>query len=632
MAVAQPIQNGRADLTEWSRYRITESVSLEGDWDFHWEHLYDPEEVKTVPVTEHLKVPAAWTSWHKSFGYGTYRAQIKVAVEDDYGLFISGISSATRLWVNGKLLFEAGTVSTDSRTHKPSRKMGVIQLPPATHYDIVIWVSNYEHVNGGIKIPLRFGLYKGLAADIQRHTLLDAFVIAAIFAIGLFHLVTAMIRSDIIPLSLALLCFTISVRASFTGMRVIDAFFDIPFLVSYKIEYVSFYLVGTLCELSIMFLFYQDYPKKLLPFRIACHALIYPLLFTSLFIMSKYLWIVSIHSLGIIGFGMYTLLQAVRRKRVGAGWLFKGAIFFSAIATFDIIQSLMVERKYIYFLPLGFIGFILSFSASIAQIYNNIQKTMLDAVESKHHTLDQLKKIVYPHQIEMIGDGEPIEKTMPTSQGEACVISFDIISSSKIQHEKAKEFFRKVFMRCSEIMMEGYDGVELKAAAYRIKEMGDGFLCSVGYPFKSLTGHMAQDALKLAQEFARIFHEEARRLEYPDLLSCGVGLALESIEGFYPASGTKEYDLYGKAIVLATRYEGMRKAIVKEDEQSSIIILQERVYFSLSPEQRQSFQLFDLEAAKAAVRDDPAAKRLYFLKLFDSATVESPDLSEKKAS
>jgi class 3 adenylate cyclase len=620
------------DLTEWSRYSITETVSLEGDWEFHWQNFHDPEVVKNVPVSEYIKVPSSWTTKHESFGYGTYRAQIKVAVEDDYGLFISGISSATQIWVNGKVLFEAGKVSKDAKDHGPSRDMEVIKLPPATHYDIVIWVSNYEHVNGGIKIPPRFGLFKGLKEDIQQHTLLDAFVIASIFAIGIFHLVTALIRNDIIPLALALLCFATSLRASITGMRVIDAFFTMPFLVSYKIEYASFYLVGSLCEMSIMALFNQDYPKKLIPIRLACHAFIYPLLFTPLFIMSKYLWVISIHSLCIIVCCLYTLVQAVRNKRVGAGWLLKGAIFFATIAVVDIAQSLMIERQYIYFLPLGLIGFILGFSASIAQIYNNIQQTMIEAVHSKHHTLDQLKKIVYPHQIEMIGEGLPIEKTMPTSQGEACVISFDIISSSKIQHEKAKEFFRKVFMRCSEIMMEGYDGMELKAAAYRIKEMGDGFLCSVGYPFKSLTGHMAQDALKLAHEFIRIFHEESQRLEYPDLLTCGVGLALESIEGFYPASGTKEYDLYGKAIVLATRYESMRKAIAKENDPASIIILQERVYFSLTPEQRQVFELFDLESAKVVVRDDPAAKRLYFLKVTDPTVATAPDLHAKIAS
>ncbi|HYX38905.1 MAG TPA: adenylate/guanylate cyclase domain-containing protein, partial [Oligoflexus sp.] len=206
----------------------------------------------------------------------------------------------------------------------------------------------------------------------------------------------------------------------------------------------------------------------------------------------------------------------------------------------------------------------------------------------------------------------PIEKTMPTHSSEACVISFDVVNSSKIQHVKTKEFFHKVFSRCYDAMMSGYESDSLKARAYRIKEMGDGFLCSVGYPFGSLNSNICIAAVQIAIEFHHIFCEEVEAFAYHDPIYCSIGIAIGGIGGFYPENGTKEYDLYGTSIILATRYEGMRKSILNEDLKSNIIILQERVAISLRPDQRAKFTPFNLVEKQLVVRDDASARMLYY--------------------
>ncbi|WP_218110049.1 7TM diverse intracellular signaling domain-containing protein [Oligoflexus tunisiensis] len=235
-----------------------------------------------------------------------------------------------------------------------------------------------------------------------------------------------------------------------------------------------------------------------------------------------------------------------------------------------------------------------------------------EEAKKKNHAYNQLGKVFYPHQIHQIESGRNLEDTMPTGPGEGCVICFDIIGSSKIQHVKVKDLFRKVFLRCYEHIMEGYDVNELMSNGYRIKEMGDGFLCSVGYPFKSRNPSTAHGALELAYRFAQVFQEEISTLDYDEPIHCGIGIAADSISGFYPESGTKEYDLYGRAIILATRYEGMRKIILKDKEPASILILQERVYKSLSKGEREDFTVFDLIEQNVVVRDDPAASKLYY--------------------
>jgi hypothetical protein len=250
-------------------------------------------------------------------------------------------------------------------------------------------------------------------------------------------------------------------------------------------------------------------------------------------------------------------------------------------------------------------------------------KTRMHAEQkAKAHSYDQLTKVFYPHQLGMIKSGFQLEETMPTHGGEACVISFDIISSSTIQHEKAKDFFHRVFQRCNEVMMEGYDGRELRAGAYRIKELGDGFLCSVGYPFRSTHSSMAQGAYELALKFHAAFQEEVRIFKYSEPIHCGIGIAMDAIAGFYPATGVREYDLYGRAIILATRYEAMRKVLLRSSSRQSILTIQERVFLHLHDTAQASFEVFDLKAHHEVVRDDPEARNVYFQIL---AHEESPE-------
>ncbi|WP_141733290.1 adenylate/guanylate cyclase domain-containing protein [Oligoflexus tunisiensis] len=239
------------------------------------------------------------------------------------------------------------------------------------------------------------------------------------------------------------------------------------------------------------------------------------------------------------------------------------------------------------------------------------------------HAFRQMEKVFYPHQIQMIRRARELEQTMPTAAGEACVICFDIISSSQIQHENLKKFLRNIFARCNTIMMEGYNGIDMAARGYRIKEMGDGFLCSVGYPFRSHGESLARDAVDLALDFHEVFKDEVRQLEYDKPIHCGLGIAFDAIAGFYPESGAKEYDLHGRSIVLATRYEAMRNSLFPQRPPSSVLILQERVWSSLKADERSRFVKVDLRDRGLTVRDDPKATLLCYQLLDARADAEA---------
>ncbi|MBC7531806.1 MAG: hypothetical protein H7318_09525 [Oligoflexus sp.] len=233
----------------------------------------------------------------------------------------------------------------------------------------------------------------------------------------------------------------------------------------------------------------------------------------------------------------------------------------------------------------------------------------------RNHAYKQLEKMLYPHQRRMIEDGLTLEETMPVGYGEACVIAFDVIESSKIKSPYARTLLQNVLKKCQSLMMENYSQSDFEANAYRIKEMGDGFLCSVGFPFKT-PGTLSKEALaiKLSQQFIAIFHDEATKLAPNERVNCAVGIASGNIEAFYPHTTPKEYDLYGRPLILATRYESIRKELFHHIPKSSIIILQESVHLRLPPQAQHNFQGFELKNFR--IRDDHEAKKLYY-QVFD---------------
>ena len=119
------------------------------------------------------------------------------------------------------------------------------------------------------------------------------------------------------------------------------------------------------------------------------------------------------------------------------------------------------------------------------RIYETEQER-LNSLRHMHHSYQQLEKIYYPHQILHIESGKHLEDSMPIGKGNACVISFDVAASSQMDSDDAKDFFRSIFARCGQIMSENYQAKPLQANAFRVKEMGDGFLCTTGFPLQLL--------------------------------------------------------------------------------------------------------------------------------------------------
>ncbi len=230
------------------------------------------------------------------------------------------------------------------------------------------------------------------------------------------------------------------------------------------------------------------------------------------------------------------------------------------------------------------------------------------------HAYDQMEKVFYPHQLQLIQDGRSLSESMPVGAGYACVLALDLIGSTSFRHVRKKEIIREFLTECSQLMAQSYVAEPLASEGFRIKETGDGFLCSVGFPFPTPGGEeKSQVALHLAHIFIEALARRVADFEPQNRIYCCVGIAHGPVEGFFTHANPIQYETYGQGVVLATRYEQMRKNLFSAEAlMSSLIILQEDVYYSLPKSDREKFTEVDLGKVDLQVRDDPGAHRLFY--------------------
>jgi class 3 adenylate cyclase len=236
-----------------------------------------------------------------------------------------------------------------------------------------------------------------------------------------------------------------------------------------------------------------------------------------------------------------------------------------------------------------------------------------EALRGNQHAFNQLKKVFYPHQIDKIKEGRALEETMPTSQRDACAICFDIVRSSRIESDQGRSFIEGSLKACESALTEHYEGVSMVATGYRVKEMGDGFLCTVGYPFRTVDGQdPAIGAMELALNFVRIFQKQVEELASGQEIFCSVGLAFGNVQGHFPTVGVVEYEVDGRAVDLAQRYESFRKAYFPEGPPGHVITVHAAVYEQLPSHLQKNFISVDLREAQIVMRDDPEAMKVYY--------------------
>lgn len=138
---------------------------------------------------------------------------------------------------------------------------------------------------------------------------------------------------------------------------------------------------------------------------------------------------------------------------------------------------------------------------------------------------------------------------------------------------------------------------------------------------------LADSAVATALSMFDAFNKEVERFNYSRPIKGAMGLAYNSVQGTFQSGGIRSYDLFGEALIQASKYEELRKqpqlwkifsnhAAERGFTDFNILIVQEVVYNSLSPAYRELFTEIDL-TDKALIGDfqmmyDNDARYIYF--------------------
>jgi len=201
---------------------------LRGQWDFYWDELiYPGENLPEMP--ESINLPDAWNldDRYPIFGCGTYHTTVYLPDNrESYSLSIPFTLNQYRIFVNGSLFAESGTVSR-LRTKKPFSAMPprVLPLPADNPIDILIQISNHDDFNGGLIDAPEIGLYEGQNLRKTRQELIEAILFGVYFITGLLYIGFFISRrSDYSSFFFGLFCTVLSFRTILYGEYLILLF------------------------------------------------------------------------------------------------------------------------------------------------------------------------------------------------------------------------------------------------------------------------------------------------------------------------------------------------------------------------------------------------------------------------
>ncbi|MCB1188805.1 MAG: hypothetical protein H7A23_06225 [Leptospiraceae bacterium] len=383
-----------------------EVLSLDGNWEFYWKEFLRVD-ASGFDKIRYIAVPA---SWHKqgfpSHGYATYKLTILQDQAEgsnkstSLGITMPDAGMAYSLYINGELYSENGKVERTKEKMVPYLRFKTFSIPQLPKTEIVIYVSNYHNLQGGLWKKILLGDYNLLLKKQKHdqatlHILFGSFCIMSLYLIGMFFYR----RKDKTPLYFGLFCVLIAMRTICVQERPILEYFPyLPFLLVYKLEYVAFYLGVPLFSLYLQSIFPREFSKQFQNWiQVTAGGICIAVIISSLEIYTLLLNVIHLFTFLVSAYLSYVVLFALLHKRRGALlFLIGGTPFFWSIIN-DILYNMNILHTFIMG-GYGFLIFIIfqtmGLSKRFSQNLNKIENTTFDLI-SKTRSLEYTNKELY---------------------------------------------------------------------------------------------------------------------------------------------------------------------------------------------------------------------------------------------
>lgn len=272
--------NGTLDASSWN-FASSPAVPLDGEWELYWGKLVSPDDFAAGNAPErtgYAKLPGEWNGWvidgrkPGADGFATFRLKVKTGdAPPMMALRTQEMGTALKVWVNGKLLIENGTVGKTAGESKPYyRPMTAPFCAAGSETEIVMQVSNFDHRAGGVWYPIELGSASALQDSLFTRAAGDLFIAGVLIIMGFYYIILFLLRNkERAALWYGLFVMMIGLRILVVGDRIVTSIFPgFPFALMIRADYL-FVVLGTTCACLLVRLLY---PKEFLKYFVWLYA------------------------------------------------------------------------------------------------------------------------------------------------------------------------------------------------------------------------------------------------------------------------------------------------------------------------------------------------------------------------
>ncbi|MGL1891702.1 MAG: adenylate/guanylate cyclase domain-containing protein [Spirochaetaceae bacterium] len=322
-------------------------VEVNGKWELYNNKFILSEPSNTVELPDsklYFSGSNKEIATNKNYEFGSIKQKLNVIPNNNYSLYFSGVHSASKIWIDGELLGEFGTIGKTLNSSEPDIRRGLINFTPQKKsVDLVI---EFSHFYFNTKYLFKW-IVLGNTSDIVRLYIKSQskdYITFGLLIICsfLFLLIYIINRKNSYNLFLSLFSISYGLRSFL--MKNTTLYYMIP---SLKWEYI--YMITKASELwalSFILLFFRSlFPEELdniVTKIIVSATLVMSLLtFIPLEYFNKHNVLLVFHILVLIS-GVYIisrLLKTVQKYRSYAVPAMITVIFFFSTIVFDIFAS-----------------------------------------------------------------------------------------------------------------------------------------------------------------------------------------------------------------------------------------------------------------------------------------------------
>lgn len=355
--------DGTMDLSQWD-FAGDGTVMLSGEWDFYWQQWKMVEDfaatsVLTADNRQIVNIPHVWTDVKREGeplpgdGYATYR--LRVLLPDDVETLafrVPTLSTSCRIMVDDEEVASCGqTAATEEAAHAAYHPQVVSFDAHGGAMEIIVHISNYMYDRGGMWYALDLGLTEDVTRIRENMLSIDLILIGIFFFMGLYHVCIYLLRpSSRVALLFAIGCFIGAARLLVIDEIVILNWFpQLPLEWMIMVGYLTYY-GGVAAITRYLYELYPHDVSKTVVHGVTVVAGAYmatvfftPVsFFTSIIGSSHYLLII------LMGYLLFCVYRALRRRRDGARLQFFGIMFFFLTILHDIIFNLYYIVDWLY--------------------------------------------------------------------------------------------------------------------------------------------------------------------------------------------------------------------------------------------------------------------------------------------